>query len=129
MREGMFGSRMRVLAVDDSAAMLAIISSYLKDSAFEVIDTARDGKVAVEKYDKVHPDLVLLDVVMPHQSGPETLREILRLNPTAVIGMVSSFGTEDVVNECLRTGARGFLNKPFSRDDLLAFVKRITSPR
>jgi two-component system, chemotaxis family, chemotaxis protein CheY len=125
----MSAAKMRVLAVDDSAAMLAIISAYLKDSSFEVVETARDGKTAVEKFDRLHPDLVLLDVVMPQQGGPETLREILRLNPTAVIGMVSSFGTEDVVNECLRTGARGFLNKPFSRDDLLAFVKRITGPR
>ena len=121
--------RLRVLAVDDSAAMLVIIGTYLKGSMYDIVDTARDGKTAVEKYDRLRPDIVLLDVVMPQQSGPETLREILKLNPTATVGMVSSFGTEDVVNDCLRTGARGFLNKPFSRDDLLKFMERLVGKR
>lgn len=118
---------MRVMAVDDSAAMLVIIGTYLKGSIYEVVETARDGKSAVEKYDRLRPDIVLLDVVMPQQSGPETLRDILKLNPIATVGMVSSFGTEDVVNDCLRTGARGFLNKPFSRDDLLKFMERLVA--
>ncbi len=121
--------RLRVLAVDDSAAMLVIIGTYLKGSMYDIVETARDGKTAVEKYDRLRPDIVLLDVVMPQQSGPETLREILKLNPTATVGMVSSFGTEDVVNDCLRTGARGFLNKPFSRDDLLKFMERLVGRR
>jgi two-component system chemotaxis response regulator CheY len=125
----MGAARLRVLAVDDSAAMLVIITTYLKGSLYEVVDTARDGKTAVDKYDRLRPDVVLLDVVMPQQSGPETLRDILKLNPTATVGMVSSFGTEDVVNDCLRTGARGFLNKPFSRDDLLKFMERLVGRR
>lgn len=123
----MGSARVRVMAVDDSAAMLVIIGTYLKGSIYEVVETARDGKSAVEKYDRLRPDIVLLDVVMPQQSGPETLRDILKLNPIATVGMVSSFGTEDVVNDCLRTGARGFLNKPFSRDDLLKFMERLVA--
>jgi two-component system, chemotaxis family, chemotaxis protein CheY len=122
-------ARLRVLAVDDSAAMLVIIGTYLKGSTYEVVETARDGKTAVEKFDRLRPDVVLLDVVMPQQSGPETLREIMKLSPTATVGMVSSFGTEDVVDDCLRTGARGFLNKPFSRDDLLKFMERLVGKR
>jgi two-component system chemotaxis response regulator CheY len=121
------GARYRLLAVDDSAAMLAIIATYLRDTQFEVADTARDGKTAVEKFNKLRPDVVLLDVVMPQQSGPEALKQIMQLNPTAVVGMVSSFGTEVIVEDCLRTGARGFLNKPFSREDLLGFLAKLTA--
>ena len=113
--------------MDDSAAMLVIIGTYLKGSSYEVVDTAKDGKTAVAKFDRLRPDIVLLDVVMPQQGGPETLQEILKLDHTATVGMVNSFGTEDVVNDCLRTGARGFLNKPFSRDDLLKFMERLVA--
>jgi two-component system, chemotaxis family, chemotaxis protein CheY len=121
------GARYRLLAVDDSAAMLAIITTYLRDTQFEVADTARDGKTAVEKFNKLRPDVVLLDVVMPQQNGPEALKQIIKLNPTAVVGMVSSFGTEQIVEDCVRSGARGFLNKPFSRDDLLGFLGKLVS--
>lgn len=120
---------LRVLAVDDSAAMLVIIGTYLKGSGFEVVDTARDGKAAVRKFASTRPDLVLLDVVMPEQNGRETLRDILLLDPKAAVGMISSFGTDDVVADCLRAGARGFLKKPFTRDELVAFVARVASRR
>lgn len=121
------GARYRLLAVDDSAAMLAIIGTYLRETQFELADTARDGRTAVEKFNKLRPDVVLLDVVMPQQSGPEALKQIMKLNPAAVVGMVSSFGTEQIVDDCMRSGARGFLNKPFSREDLLGFLARLVA--
>jgi len=115
------------LAVDDSAAMLNIITSYLRDSEFELVDTARDGKLAVEKFQQQKPDLVLLDLVMPGQSGQETLRQMIELRPDAHIAIVSSLGTEESVKECSSLGARGFLKKPFSKDDLLDFLRGMTS--
>ena len=121
--------RYRVLVVDDSAALLAIVGAYLRETSFEVVDTARDGVTAVQKFVELQPDVVLLDVVMPRQGGPEALRQILTVNPAAVVGMVSSFGTEEIVQDCMRLGARGFLDKPFTREDLIAFLERISSVR
>lgn len=112
-----------VLAVDDSAAMLNIISTYLHDTEFDLVDTARDGKEAVEKFQQLQPDLVLLDLVMPGQSGQETLRQLIDLSPDARVGIVSSLGTEQAVEECKTLGARGFLKKPFSKDDLFEFLR------
>jgi two-component system chemotaxis response regulator CheY len=117
----------RVLAVDDSAAMLNIISSYLRDSEFELVDTARDGKVAVEKFKQLNPDLVLLDLVMPGQSGQETLRQMIELRRDAQIAIVSSLGTDEAVKECTSLGARGFLKKPFSKDDLFDFLRGLAT--
>jgi two-component system chemotaxis response regulator CheY len=116
----------RVLAVDDSAAMLNIISSYMRDTEFELVDTARDGREAVEKFEQLKPDLVLLDLVMPGQSGQETLRRMIELRPEAQIAIVSSLGTDEAVKECSSLGARGFLKKPFSKDDLLGFLRGMT---
>jgi len=106
--------------------MLSIISSYLRDSEFELIDTARDGQLAVEKFTMLAPDLVLLDLVMPGQSGQETLRQMMELRSDAWVAIVSSLGTEEAVQECTNLGARGFLKKPFSKDDLFKFLRGMT---
>lgn len=109
--------------MDDSAAVLNIISSYLRGSEFELIDTARDGRAAVEKFTQLEPDIVLLDLVMPGQSGQETLRQMMSLRSDARVAVVSSLGTQEAVEECHNLGARGFLKKPFSKEDLVRFLR------
>ena len=111
-----------VMTVDDSAAILTIISAYLEDSNFKVIASERDGRRAVEVFREIRPDIVLLDLIMPGQSGMETLSQILALDPDTCVVMVSSLGTEDAIHQCLSTGARSFLQKPFSRDAFIEFL-------
>jgi len=118
-------TRRRVMTVDDSAAILTIIAAYLEDSEFEVVASERDGRRAVERFREVEPDIVLLDLIMPGQSGMETLSQILAIDPEACVIIVSSLGTEDAVHECLATGARSFLRKPFKRDDFLSFLRKL----
>jgi two-component system chemotaxis response regulator CheY len=113
------------MTVDDSAAILTIIAAYLEDSEFEVVASERDGRRAVERFREVEPEIVLLDLIMPGQSGMETLSQILAIDPEACVIIVSSLGTEDAVHECLATGARSFLRKPFKRDDFLSFLRKL----
>jgi two-component system chemotaxis response regulator CheY len=116
----------RVMAVDDSAAILTILAAYLEDSEFDVVAAERDGITAVERFAQERPDIVLLDLIMPGQSGVETLGRILAIDPDAFVVIVSSLGTEDAVHECLTSGARSFLQKPFTRDDLIEFMRDLT---
>ena len=116
-------SEVSVMTVDDSAAILTIIAAYLEDSEFKVVASERDGRRAVQRFEEMHPDVVLLDLIMPGQSGVETLAQILEIDPSACVVMISSLGTEDAVHECLSTGARSFLQKPFTRDDFIAFMR------
>ena len=116
-------SKVSVMTVDDSAAILTIIAAYLEDSEFNVVVSERDGRRAVERFEEIRPDVVLLDLIMPGQSGVETLSQILAIDPDACVVMISSLGTEDAVHECLTTGARSFLQKPFTRDDFIAFMR------
>jgi two-component system chemotaxis response regulator CheY len=120
----------QVMAVDDSAFTLTIISTYLENSEFEVVEAARNGSDAIERFREVEPDLVLLDIVMPGLSGQETLRQILEIRPDAKVVMVSSLGTEEDVRECLEIGAKSFLKKPFAKEDLIEFLRELvaTSP-
>ena len=116
----------RVMTVDDSAAILTIIAAYLEDSEFEVVAAERDGITAVERFAQERPDIVLLDLIMPGQTGVETLGRILAIDPDAFVVIVSSLGTEDAVHECLTSGARSFLQKPFTRDDFIEFMRDLT---
>lgn len=119
-------TKWRVMTVDDSAAILTIIAAYLEDSEFEVIASERDGVSAVERFAAERPDIVLLDLIMPGQSGVETLERILAIDPDAFVVIVSSLGTEDAVHECLTTGARSFLQKPFTKDGFIEFMRDLT---
>jgi len=119
-------AKWRVMTVDDSAAVLTIIAAYLEDSEFEVIAAERDGAMAVERFAQERPDIVLLDLIMPGQPGMETLGRILAIDPDAFVVIVSSLGTEDAVHECLTSGARSFLQKPFTREDIIDFMRELT---
>lgn len=119
-------AKWRVMTVDDSAAILTIIAAYLEDSEFEVVAAERDGVMAVERFAQERPDIVLLDLIMPGQSGVETLGRILAIDPDAFVVIVSSLGTEDAVHECLTAGARSFLQKPFTKDDFVDFMRDLT---
>ena len=118
-------SRRTVMTVDDSAAILTIVAAYLEDSEFEVVASERDGRLAVERFAEIRPDIVLLDLIMPGQSGVETLSQILAVDPGACVIVVSSLGTEDAAHECVAMGARGFLRKPFKRADFLTFLRNL----
>ena len=117
-----------VLAVDDSAFTLTIISTYLDNSEFEIVGTARNGMEALERFTEITPDLVLMDLVMPGWSGQETLRRMLSVNPEARVVMISSLGTEDAVAECLEIGAKSFLQKPFKKEELIGFLRDVVAP-
>ncbi len=118
-------TKVRVMTVDDSAAILTIIAAYLDDTEFDVVASERDGRRAVKKFSQLKPDMVLLDLIMPGQSGMETLAQIRAIDPDALVVMISSLGTEDAVHQCLTTGARSFLQKPFARDDFIEFMRTI----
>ena len=119
------GKKVRVLAVDDSKTMLAMMSAYLKNTCFELVATANSGPEAIQKYKELKPQLVLLDVVMPEVTGIATLEQILVDDNDACVVMVSSLGTEATVQDCLKKGAKSFVQKPIQKDGMLATLKTV----
>jgi two-component system chemotaxis response regulator CheY len=119
------GKKVRVLAVDDSKTMLAMMSAYLKGSNFELVATANSGTEALAKYKEHKPQLVLLDVVMPEVTGLEVLENILGADTGACVVMVSSLGTEKTVQDCLSKGAKSFVQKPIQKAGMLATLKTV----
>jgi two-component system chemotaxis response regulator CheY len=119
------GKKVSVLAVDDSKTMLAMMSAYLKGSNFEIVATANNGPEALQKYKEHKPQLVLLDVVMPEVTGVDTLEQILGNDNGACVVMVSSLGTEATVQDCLKKGAKSFVQKPLQKEGMLATLKTV----
>lgn len=101
-----------VLVVDDSKFMRTVIGNLLNKVGCEVIE-ASSGAYAVQMYEEYHPDLVLLDILMPEQDGIETLRQILELDSDARVVMVTSLGMgmQDYLEQALELGATGYITK------------------
>lgn len=113
----------KIMVVDDSRIAQLQMQKILAGTDYEVTACCQTGEDALETYDKVKPDLVTMDIVMPGMDGLETARELLREHPDARVLMVSSLAYDETVNEAERIGARGFVYKPFDHDQFLQAVQ------
>jgi two-component system, chemotaxis family, protein-glutamate methylesterase/glutaminase len=106
--------RKKVLVVDDSAFMRKLITDFLSSSSsLEVVGTARNGKDALEKIEKLNPDVVTMDVEMPEMNGIQALQAIMDKHPLPVIMLSSTTkeGTENTIT-AMNNGAIDFVAKP-----------------
>jgi two-component system chemotaxis response regulator CheY len=115
----------RVLVADDAAFMRQMIREIIEPEGFKVVGEATDGLEVVERFQKLHPDLVMLDIVMPKCSGIDALRRILAADRSARVVMCSALGQESLVQEALQAGARGFIVKPFKPDAVVATLRKV----
>jgi two-component system alkaline phosphatase synthesis response regulator PhoP len=116
----------RILVVDDERAIVRLVEVNLLRQGYEVV-AAYDGKEALEKVDSEHPDLIVLDVMMPYMDGFEVLQH-LKKNPETrdipVIMLTAKAQDADVFRGW-QSGVDCYLTKPFNPMELIAFVKRI----
>ncbi len=117
-------SRGRVLVVDDAAFMRRRIRDVLEGAGYEVVGEAADGEEALALYESARPDVVTLDLVMPHRDGLDTLRELRRRDPAARVVVCSSLSDEASILEAIRLGARDYLVKPVAEERLLEAVDK-----
>lgn len=106
--------KIRVLVVDDSAFMRKVLVDLLsKDSAIEVVGTAKNGKDAIRKVEEHNPDVVTMDIEMPEMDGMEALMTLMKDRPLPVV-MISSLTREgaDATLQALEWGAIDFILKP-----------------
>ncbi|MDH7453917.1 response regulator [Luteimonas composti] len=111
-------ARPTVLLCDDSRALRMLAAGQLAEAGFEVVGEAGNGLEAVERYQALRPDLVLLDLVMPECDGRQALARILELDPQGRVVILSSLGAQGDIEECLRLGARSYLQKPIDPESM-----------
>ncbi|MDQ0352380.1 two-component system chemotaxis response regulator CheY [Alkalibacillus filiformis] len=101
-----------ILIADDSKFMRVHIKHLLLEhGSYDIIEAA-DGKQAINLYKRLQPDLVVLDITMPHVDGLATLKEIMNIDDSATVVMCSSMGTQSNITESLQLGACDFIIKP-----------------
>lgn len=110
----------RVLVVDDAAFMRVSIKSMLSKNGYEVVGEAENGRVAIQKYQELLPDIITMDITMPEMDGLASIKKILAINASANIIMISAMGQESMVREAVLSGAKGFIVKPFKEEAILA---------
>jgi len=115
----------RVLVVDDAAFMRMSIKNMLTKNGYEVVGEAENGRTGVEKFRELSPDIVTMDITMPEMSGLDALREIIKLDSTAQVIMVSAMGQEAMVRDAIISGARGFIVKPFKEEGIISAIKKL----
>ena len=102
-----------VLIADDSMFMRNLIKDLLSRHGYQIIAEASDGYNAVALYGEKHPDIAILDLIMPKMNGLHALKQILQIDPNAKVVMCSSMGQKYLTIEALQIGAKDFVVKPY----------------
>jgi two-component system response regulator RegX3 len=113
----------KILIVEDEDSVIDPLELLLSKEGF-LIETARDGREALDKFDKVSPDLVLLDLMIPHISGTEVCRQIRTKSQVPII-MLTAKDTEVDKVVGLELGADDYIIKPYSKAELVARIKAV----
>ena len=114
-----------ILICDDAAFMRMMMKDILTKNGYNVAGEAENGVKAVEKYNELKPDLVLMDITMPEMDGIQALKKIKEADSSALVIMCSAMGQQAMVIESIQAGAKDFIVKPFQADRVIEAVKKV----
>ncbi len=120
----------RIILADDHTILRNGIRSLLeKEEGIEVVGEAEDGREAVEMARKLQPDIVLMDISMPHLNGVEAARHITSTIPTCKVIALSMYSGKKFVMEMLRAGASGFLVKDCIQEEFITAIRTVAEKK
>lgn len=121
------GKPYNVLIVDDSMFIVKQLTQILASEKFNVVSYASDGEEGVDKFKEFKDtiDFVTMDITMPKKDGLQALKEIIELDPTAKVIMVSAIGKQSYVKESLLLGAKNYIVKPLNREKVLERIRKV----
>lgn len=117
-------SRIRVMVVDDHTMVRSGLATFLKVyDDLELAGEAASGQAAIELSENLHPDVVLMDMVMPDMDGATATRLLRKQSPSIQVIALTSFKEEILVQSALQAGAIGYLLKDISADELAQAIR------
>lgn len=117
----------RLLVVDDALFMRKLIGGVAAEAGWEVVGEAGDGAEGVSLYEKLRPDLVTMDLVMPVMGGIEALRAIRAFDPEARVVVVTAVDQKQAVADAIQGGALDFIVKPFDRGRMVGLLRKLAA--
>ena len=122
--------RIRVMVADDHPIMRNGLGDALsREEDFEVVGQAADGVEAVRMAERIEPDVIVMDVMMPGKDGVDACREIREMLPDTQVLMLTASSTEDAVVEAVAAGAAGYLQKHSGPGELAVAIRDVAQGR
>ncbi len=113
-----------ILIADDLSFTRIAQREILRERGYRVVGEARDGIEAVELYQELWPDLVVLDITMPRMNGLDAIERILQVDPQARIVICSALGQQSLIIEAVRAGVKDFIVKPLRAERILSAIEK-----
>ncbi len=120
---------LRTLIVDDEPLIREMLNDMLESLDYQVVSQANNGASAIEKAALFKPDVVFLDINMPEISGLDALASIKTSNKDIIVIMVTANSDTSTVQQAIRTGADGYILKPFSTQQIIRAVDKAMTKR
>ena len=118
--------KIRVLIVDDHELVRAGLRSLLQPEAdIEIVGEVATGSQAPVQGRRLRPDVVMLDARLPDMPGPDVCRGLCEALPDTAVAILTTFSDDELVRQCVRAGARGYLLKEIPRLDLAASIRAL----
>lgn len=113
----------KILLVDDSDITRTLLRGILRSADYEVVGEARDAEHGVDMAQRLHPDIVCLDIEMPGTSGIDALPRFREVLPEGAVLMVTGHTERDMVKAAIEGGARAYIVKPFNAAKVLDTIE------
>ncbi len=118
-----------IIVVDDSPFASKQIKDLVEENGYEVIGYAKSGEDGIKMYEELHPDIVILDIIMPGIDGIETAEILEKSDPNVTILMLSSLCDAGTLEEVRAIGVKYLIPKPWENDVLLATLELLKKQR
>lgn len=116
-------NKVKVLIVDDNDLMRTLLRGILRGDEYDIVGEAKNGLIASELAERLQPDIVCMDVMMPEMDGLEALMNIKAAHPDIAVIMITGNPSVENVQESIQGGASGFIVKPFNAARVLDTLK------
>jgi two-component system, response regulator, stage 0 sporulation protein A len=121
--------KIKVCVVDDNRELVQLLEEFLaSEEDIEVVGVAHNGQDCLEMLENISPDVLVLDIIMPHLDGLAVLEKLREMNkqPMPNVIMLTAFGQEDVTKKAVDLGASYFILKPFDMDHLVSHIRQVS---
>ena len=115
----------RAIVIDDEHDITEVFDEFLKIKGIDVVARGHNGKEAVELYDKLKPDVVLMDLIMPEYDGFYGLEHIRKLDPNSKVIIFSASLTPEYIKKLKEMNVSGITRKPYDMDNVIGLIDKI----
>jgi two-component system, chemotaxis family, chemotaxis protein CheY len=114
---------MNILIADDAGFICEMLTNIVEEAGHQVVGIATNGAEVIELANKIRPDLILMDLVLPDQNGLEAAAEIYKTQPQMKIIACSSLEGQWIEEKIREAGLQYFVKKPFVKEDVLTAIR------